>query len=173
MSPTIDRNLLIKKNAVHYLRDRIYNVRGFSTDDVEIDESFDYKRWGAAGSPGAVELTKNVISLGFSFDDGGTQAEMGSTLTLRVVTLEIFIFALSDDWGETLGGAIQKQIRVDQMIPLLDLGASDTPDVIDYLQLPDRGSVRMERVPVRDPRPWEENLFRVVVKVEDLSYESE
>lgn len=166
----IGRNLLIKKNAVHYLRDRLFNVRGFTTEEIEIDEAFDYKRWGAAGAPGAVELTKNVLSLGFTFDDGGTQAEMGSTLTLRIVTLEVFIFAISDDWGETLGGAIQQQIRADQVIPLLDLGSSDDPAVIDYLQLPDRGSVRMERVPVRDPRPWEENLFRVVAKVEDLSY---
>lgn len=166
----IERNLLIKKNVVSYLRDRIFNVRGYSADDVEIDESFDYKRWGSAGAPGAVELVKNVISLGFSFDDGGTQAEMGSTLIQRIVTLEVFIFALTDDWGEMLGSAIQQQVLADQTIALYDLGSSDDPSVIDYLEIPDRGSARAERVPVRDPRPWEQNLYRVVIKASDLAY---
>lgn len=166
----IERNLLIKKNAVHYLRDRLFNVRSYSPEDLEIDESFDYTRWGAAGAPGAVELTKNVVSLGFSFDDGGTQAECGSTLIQRIVTLEVFVFGLTDDWGDTISGAIQQQFLADQGLTLLDLGSSDDPAVIDFLQIPDRGSVRVERVPVRDPRPWEENLYRVVAKIEDLAY---
>lgn len=167
----VQRNLKIRKSVAEYLRTRLPNW-GMTSDDVEIDESFDYKRWAiqSAATPSAVQLSKNVVSFGFSFDDGGRQAEMGSTLIERVISFEVFIFALSEDWADNIGGAIQNQIWADQVIPLWDFGSSDDPEIIDHLEVPDRGSVRFERVPISDPRPWEEHLFRVIAKATDCCY---
>lgn len=163
MTESVERNVQIQKSVFQYLCTQLYDVRGFSRDDLQVEESFDYERFTEA-------LDKTYLSLGFNFDDGGVLAEMGSSLIRRVITIEAFVFGLTNEWADTIVGAVQRQLWADQAIPLLDIGSSDTPAIIDYLFIPDRGSVRGERVPVRDPRPWEKYLQRIVVKVEDEAY---
>lgn len=159
----ITRDQKVEQSVQEYLRTQLYDVLDYSEADVELLDDFEYGRFDSA-------LDKSYVTLGFNFDDGGRAAECGSSLIHRVITIELFIFGLDMDWGKNLTGIVKHCLHRDQVIPLLDIGVSDNPPIIDYLELPPIGAVRGERVPVRDPRPWEENLYRVVVKVEDEYY---
>jgi hypothetical protein len=60
-------------------------------------------------------------------------------------------------------------VESDQVIPLRDYGASENPDIIDYLIVDKTAS---ERVLVDKPEPWEENVWTVIIRVEDEYYAS-
>lgn len=114
------------------------------------------------------QLDMNYISSGFNFDDGGQQAELGSTLKRRLYTIEFFCFGTTPKWAENLANALTSIIdAVDPTIPLKDVGG--TGAVIDAL-IVEPGGAQARRVTVANPRPWEENLWLAQFKVTDEYY---
>lgn len=127
---------------------------------VVLMDSFPFGRF-----EGALDL--NYVAAGFNFDDGGNQAELGSSLKNRQYTIEHFCFGKTATWAENLASAIVSVIDSDAVIPLKDIGG--TGAVIDALII-EPGGAAARRVTVREPRPWEENISLVQVKVLDEYY---
>lgn len=130
------------------------------TTKVVYMDAFPYGRFEGA-------LDMNYISSGFNFDDGGQQAELGSTLKRRIYSTEFFCFGTTPKWAENLANALVSIIDSDQIVPLKDIGG--TGAVIDALIVETGGSQAM-RVTVNQPRPWEENLWRAQFKLLDEYY---
>lgn len=154
--PLIPREQLIEQSVTDYVRTAIFTEFGYSPDKVELVESFDYNQIREG-------LTKNVVTLGFSFDDGGTQAELGSDLTTRVHTIEFFAFGLTNTWARNLAQVVKHVLERDQRIPLYDYSDAAKP-LIDYL-LPH--AARAARQPIADPEPWEQYVWTTTVQLED------
>lgn len=157
--PVLGRDAMVTQSLQDYLRVGLFTDRGFSEAQVGLKDAFPTN-----DTLGGV-LDKNYIAAGFNFDDGGEPIETGSNLMRRTVTVEFFTFALNAEFGEMLADTIRAIIQPGP-IPLKDVEAIGQP-VIDYLELLPRGAVTVARVPVRDPRPWEEFLWLTKVKVWD------
>lgn len=155
----ITREDLVSQSVQDYLRDQLFNVRGYPQDRVELMDAWQ-------GEPLDTPLQKNYIALGFSFDDGGQQGEMGSDLTVRLYTIEFFIFGQSPTWGRNLANAVKFSLENDKLIPLKDISDPAKP-VIDQLPLL---SVSAERQPIPDPAEWQRNVWTVHLKIEDTYF---
>jgi hypothetical protein len=152
----IPREQLIEQSVTDYVRDAIFGEYGYSADKVELVESFDFTQTRES-------LTKNIVALGFSFDDGGTQAELGSALTTRVHTIEFFAFGLTNTWARNLANAIKHVLERDGRIPLRDYADPAKP-IIDWLCT---DNARASRQPIPDPEPWQEYVWTTYVQLED------
>lgn len=155
----IAREQMVTQSVQDYVRDGLTS-RSYAADDVEILDSFPYRQLNT-------ELRKTYVAAGFNFDDGGTPAEMGSDLIRRTYTIELFVFGLDETWGENVAQIVRGVLLQDNdLIPLKDYDQAGAP-VIDQMEILLPGGVRVERVAVRDPKPWEENLWLVRAKVTD------
>lgn len=155
----IQRDDQIEQSVEDYLRNQLFSVQGYPDSQVELLDS-----WQGEDLP--TPLSKNFVAMGFNFDDGGKQAEAGSTLTVRVNTVEFFIIAKNATWGRNLSAAIKNGLEHDRIIPLKDIGKPGQP-VIDAMPLL---SVSRERQPIPNPEPWQKFIWTVHVKVEDTYY---
>lgn len=158
----VTRYTKIEQSVQDYIKDQLFNVQGIGADQVAVEDSFEYERFEAG-------LDKTYVAAGFKFDDGGEQAECGSTLRRYVHSIEFYVFGDSSAMGEHVAETIKQAVIRDEVIPLYDYGETN-PAIIDYLTLAPRGGARAERIPVRDPRPWEENIFRTTIKIVDEWY---
>jgi hypothetical protein len=156
----IPREQLVEQSVTDYVREAIFGEYDYPTDKVELVESFDF-------SQSREGLTKNIIALGFSFDDGGTQAELGSALTTRVHTIEFFAFGLTNTWARNLANAVKHVMERDGRVPLRDYtrpGEADhrlAPDLRGPLgAAADRGPRAVAGVRVVDARPGGGRLRR-------------
>lgn len=152
----IPREQLIEQSVTDYVREAIFTEFGYAPDKVELVESFDFNKIREG-------LTKNVVTLGFSFDDGGTQTELGSDFVTRVHTIEFFAFGLTNTWARNLANVVKHVMERDQRIPLIDYSDAAKP-VIDYV-LPH--TPRAARQPINDPEPWEQFVWTTNVQIED------
>jgi hypothetical protein len=152
----IPREQFVEQSVTDYVRAAIFDEYGYSPNKVELVESFDFAQ-------PREHLTKNVIALGFSFDDGGTQAEIGSALTVRNHTIEFFAFGLTQTWAKNLASVVLHVVERDGRIPLRDYRDPAKP-VIDWL-LTD--NARAARQPIAQPEPWQEYVWTTHVQVED------
>jgi hypothetical protein len=153
----IPREQLVEQSVTDYVREAIFGEYDYPTDKVELVESFDF-------SQSRESLTKNIIALGFSFDDGGTQAELGSALTTRVHTIEFFAFGLTNTWARNLANAVKHVMERDGRVPLRDYTNPAKP-IIDWLLTYEARSARQ---PIADPEPWQEYVWSTHVQVEDV-----
>jgi hypothetical protein len=158
----VSRYTKIEQSLQTYVKDQLFNVQGIGADQVAVEDAFEYERFEAG-------LDKTYVAAGFNFDDGGEQAECGSSLRRYVHSIEFYVFADSPQMGEQVAEIIKQAVIRDEVIALHDYGATGAP-IIDYLEILPRGGARAERIPVRDPRPWEENIYRTTVKVVDEWY---
>lgn len=152
----VTREQLIQQSVQEYAKDRIFNVQGQPTSKIDVMDSF-------ADTEFEGPLTKNILTAGFNFDDQGTQGELGSDLTRRVYTIEWFVFAISATWGENLAHGLKFALEDDKVIPLLNVTEDGNPQ-IDALEVI---GVSAETVPVPEPQPWEDHVYRVVIQVQD------
>lgn len=159
----IPREELVEQSVTDYLRNQLFNVRDYTADKVEILQAFERGRFDKMTA-----LDKNYIAIGFSFDDGGRQAELGSDLRRRTYTIEFTTFGMSALWGRNLGNIIASALEFDGTIPLKDVGG--TGEVIDVLLV---DNVRAQRVPVGNPRPWNEHLWATRLVVVDEYFASQ
>lgn len=157
----ITREELVEESVSMFLREQMFTVRGYPTDRVEFLDAFVERRLDALDS-----LAKNYVAIGFNFDDGGTQLEMGSSLLQRVYTIEVWVIATDVHTGRNLANAVRDSAESAEAIPLRDIRVSGSP-VVDYLQV---NPVRAQRQPVADPKPWQESLYIVHIPVVDEYY---
>lgn len=152
---TLTREDFVTKSVNNYLRQKL-ELRGYGDDVFEMLDSYPHT---GLDTP----LEKSFIAVGFNFDDRGKPAEMGSTLTFRIYTIEFFIFGLNRTWAKNLANAVKFSLESDKIIPLLNITDSAFP-VVD--SLPVEG-VSAEHQPIPEPKPWEENVWTVHLRIED------
>jgi hypothetical protein len=73
-------------------------------------------------------LEKNYLALGFNFDDGGQQAELGSDLVTRRYVIEVWVIGLSGAEGRNLANAVRDSRETDGLLPLRDVTAPQPAD---------------------------------------------
>jgi hypothetical protein len=114
-------------------------------------------------------LSATTLAFGFNVDDGGEQAELGSTLTKYVHTLTAWIFALEPRFGRKVAYAIQHVCRVNlDLIPLLDFNADPaSPPQIDALNTL---LVQVEHMGNNSVRPWDKYVWCAHINVRDCYY---
>lgn len=150
----ISREDLVEQSVTDYARAAIFDDRGYPADQVEMVEDFPHNM---------TELTKNIIALGFNFDDQGTQAELGSDLKNRTYVIEFFVFGLTGTYAKNLANVLKFALDRDGIIPLKDIEQPDAP-VIDSLVV--EGASTQRQV-IADPEPWQEFVWTTTVRVTD------
>ena len=153
----ISREDLISQSVFDYVKDGV-RARGYDEGKVEFREAFPYTLHE--------NLKRSIVAIGFSFDDGGTQGELGSGLTFREYTIEHFIFGKDLGWGRNLAAIVKFTLGRDGRIPVRDYSQAGQP-VIDYLVV---SSVSSERQIIPDPEPYQQNVWVVTAKVTDEYY---
>lgn len=153
----VTREQLIEQSVQTFVRKALFDDHGYPNSKIEIMESFPSSRFQGP-------LDKNYLAAGFNFDDPGQKIELGSKLTQRVYTIEWFVWGLSDTWGRNLAHAVKFALEEGDAIPLLDITEPEPWPEIDRLIVL---GVNSEDVPIPDPTPAEEHLWRTVVRVED------
>ena len=153
----VTREQLIEQSVQEFVKNALFNVHGYPSAKIEIMDAFPKDRFEGP-------LDKNYIAAGFGFDDQGQNVEMGSDLTRRVYSIEWFVFAMTATWGRNLAHALKFALEQDHTIPLLNVTEPTPWPVIDRLVVL---GVNAEEVPVPDPTPAEENMWRTAVRLED------
>lgn len=152
----IQREDKVEQSVQDYLRTQLFDVQGYPESKVELMDG-----WDAGKFEGG--LDKNYVAIGFNFDDGGKEAECGSTLVRKLITIELFIVAINATWGRNLKNAIQTAFEEDRRVPLLDVGEPGKPQ-IDVLPVI---SVTGEHQPIPKPAPWQKFIWTVHLRLED------
>lgn len=153
----IDRETIIERSVEGYLRNQLYTVRSYPQDRVVMLDAYpDDQRM-------TKPLDKNYVAIGWSADDGGRQAELGSALKRRLYTFDFYVFGTSRVWGKNLASVIRFSLESDQSIDLID--PTDGATVIGHV---DVEFVSAQQAVVRNPRPWEENCWITRLRVEDF-----
>lgn len=155
----LTREDLIVQSVQDYLKERL-SERGYTAgDQFTLIDAF---TGGNIESP----LQKSVIAAGFNFDDGGKQAELGSSLITRTYTIEFFVFGVTATWGRNLANSIKFSLERDGIIPVLDLTKPRPhPETGEVLTVE---SVSAERQVVQDPAPHERYVWTTHLRVEDI-----
>lgn len=157
----VTREQLIEQSVQEYAKDQLFDVQNQPEAQIEILDAFPNDKFEGV-------LEKNYLAAGFNFDDQGTQAELGSDLTRRVYTIEWFVFGKTSTWGKNLSHGLKFALEDDKVIPLLDVTQDGNPQ-IDALEVL---GVTCEHVPIPEPQPWEENVWRVAIQVQDEYFPS-
>lgn len=152
----IQREDMVEQSVQDYLRNMLFNVQGYPEGQVGILDSFTAEEFEGS-------LDKNYVAVGFNFDDGGDEAEVGSTLTRKLVTIEFFVLGRTSTWGRNLKNALVSSFEQDKRVPLLNIGDVAKP-VIDYLPVL---NVTGSREPIPDPAPWQKYVWTVLLRLED------
>lgn len=153
----VTREELVEQSVTDFLREQLFTVRGYPPARVELLEAFVESKFGLE------PLAKNYVAIGFSFDDGGVPAELGSDLLRRQYVIEVWVIGQSAAEGRNLANAVRDAIESEGVVPLKDVTAVGQP-IIDYLIV---DPVRAQRQPVPEPKPWQEFLWIVTVPVLD------
>lgn len=152
----ITREDLVEQSVQDYVRHALFDLRDTPEDQVEILDAFPFNRFEG-------QLERNYVAMGFNFDDGGTQAELGSDLKVRLYTLQFFVFGLTPVLARNLANQIKFAADSEGVIPLKDIAQAGGP-VIDALVVL---SASAERQIIPSPEPWQENVWTSTVRVED------
>jgi hypothetical protein len=156
MPMRVTREEMVEQSVSDYLREQIFTVRGYPPARVGLMEAFSES---LLPSP----LDKNYLAIGFNFDDGGEQAELGSDLLRRQYVIEVWVIGLTGPEGRNLANAVRDSMESEGIVPLKDITAAGAP-VIDHLIV---DPVRAQRQPIGEPKPWQEFLWIVTVPVID------
>lgn len=156
----IQREDQVEQSVQNFLKGNLFGVQGYSEKLIEFEDSFDAEKFDG-------DLTKNHIATGFNFDDGGADAECGSTLTIKVVTIEFFILGKDATWAKNLKNAVVSAFEEDKRVPLRAYGTVENPPIIDWLPVT---NVTGQREPIPDPAPWQRFVWTVLLRLEDEYY---
>jgi hypothetical protein len=152
----IDRATIISHSTELYARNQLFVVRNYPTAKVEFLDSYP--------SPDRMTkaLTKNYIAVGYQTDDGGKQAELGSSLKVRKYTIDFYVFGITRVWAKNLASVLRFSLEADQVIDLID--PNDGTTVLGHV---DVDFVSAQEAVTRTPRPWEENAWITRLRVID------
>lgn len=157
----ITREDMVEQSVTDLLRGALFTERQYPADQVQLLDAFQPSKFEPLST-----LDKNYVSIGFNFDDGGTQGELGSSLRRRMYTIEVWVVAVTPVAGRNLANAVRDSLEESGIVPLKDLTQPGAP-VFDALIVE---RVRADRQPVPDPRPWQENVWVVAVELYDEYY---
>lgn len=152
----IQREDMVEQSVQDYLKQKLFVTQGYPEGQIGILDAFTAEEFEG-------DLDKNYIAVGFNFDDGGSDAEVGSTLTRKLVTIEFFILGRTSTWGRNLKNALVSSFEQDKVVPLLNIGDPAKP-IIDRLPVL---SVTGTREPIPDPAPWQRFVWTVLLRLED------
>lgn len=156
----IERRTKVTESCKERVRAALFPT--YEAKDVSIVEAL-------PGDDFSGKLTQTLVATGYVFDDGGRQAEAGSDLVKYIWTVEYMVMAVSGVWGKSVADAAAAAFEIGDNVPLLDIGGTRSPTgetvTVTYSQA--------QRVIVRSPRPWEENVWMTRVKLEDYFYASQ
>lgn len=161
----IPRETLIEQSVTDYLRDHLL-AAGYDDTVVLVREAFPSVE--ERSSP----LMTTTLAVGFSFDDGGRIAELGSDLTQRVYTTEFWTFGTSANMGQNIANTVKHVFESEGVVPLKDYSKPGAPP-FDSLVLMDEKGVLVQRQISTDPLPWDLNVFTTTVKFEDYYFASQ
>lgn len=153
----VQREDKVEQSVQEYLKLVLFDQQGYPRSQVTMMDAF-------TGTEFEGKIDKNYLAMGFNFDDGGQEGEVGSTLVRKLITIEFFIIAQNATWGRNLKNALVSSFEHDRVVPLLDIGVSDPPIQIDALPVI---SVTGGREPIPDPAPWQKFIWTVQLKLED------
>jgi hypothetical protein len=152
----LTREDFVTQSVDKYLREVLFERHSYDEQGIELLPSFPHDRFDGP-------VDKNYVAVGFNFDDGGKQGEMGSNLKHRLYTIEFFIIGKSGTWAKNLAQAVKFALEADGTIPLIDVTQPTRP-VIDSLVV---ASVSAEHQPIANPEPWQENIWTCHLRAED------
>jgi hypothetical protein len=102
------------------------------------------------------ELTITTLAFGFNIDDGGREAELGSTLTEYRHTLMAWIFGLEPRFARQVAQSIKHILRdSDDSVPLLNFEEEGEPQ-IDTLRI---DKVQVQHQANSSQRPWDQYVW--------------
>lgn len=156
----ISRETQVTQSVEDYVRERIFGAGGYTADQVVLMDAFPVNGFDGP-------LDKTYVACSYNFDDGGKVAECGSNLKVRKYAISFYIFANTPDMGENVATVVKAAVEADGVIPFKNYGEADPPQVTDALVL---DAVTAARQWVREPQPWEENVWMTVATVEDTYY---
>lgn len=155
----ITREDAVTQSAQDFVQDGLVTL-GYTSGKVLMRDAF------PTPNERATELSITTVATGFSFDDGGRPAEMGSDLLLRVCTIEFWVFGTTPEYGSNVAHVIRRLFEEDYRLPLKDIRDLEKP-VIDYLTVFEPRGIIVQRQIANDPRPWDMNVWTTMVKLED------
>lgn len=155
----IPRETMIEQSVTDHLRAHLL-ANGYDDTVVTVREAF--PSVDERSSP----LLLTTLAIGFSFDDGGRMAELGSDLTYRIYTTEFWTFGISSNEGQNVANVVKHIFERDGVVPLNDYSKPGAPQ-FDSLVLMDERGVLVQRQISTDPLPWDLNVYTTTVKFED------
>jgi hypothetical protein len=152
----VNRETKVETSVQAYAKERL-SANGWGADRLDFMDEFPFEQFEGN------LLTTNYVAFGFNFDDQGTPAELGSSLRRRIYTLEFFVFGLDELNAKSVANELKFAIDVDEVIPLLDVGAAGMPQIDSLLVK----GVSAQKVLVGDPKPYERHVWLTTARVED------
>lgn len=147
------------QSSQNFVRGRLTTL-GYGVNKVFMRDAF------PTADERAQELTVTTVATGYSFDDGGRSAELGSDLLIRVYSIEFWTFGVTPEFGQNVAHVIREIFEEDFLMPLYDIREVGDPE-IDKLQVVEPRGIIVTRQIANDPRPWDMNVWTTTVKVED------
>lgn len=158
----VNRQRKVEESVQIYAKAAL-EAKGWTSDRLEFMEKFPYEDFEGDLS------AKSYMAFGYNFDDEGTPAELGSDLLTRVYTLEFFVFGKDEDTAEAIANDAKFAIDRDSVIPVLDIGEPNPPEVGSLLVV----GIKAAKVLVDDPEPYQEHIWLTTARVEDEYYSSQ
>lgn len=155
----ITRESLIEQSVMDHLRAYLTTL-GYM-DKIILREAF------PTVDERAAPLKQTTVATGFNFDDGGRLVELGSDLTLRVYTIEFWVFATTAAMGRNVANVVKDIFELHHVVPLINYGDPAKP-VIDHIVLLQERGVQVQRQISTDPLAWDLNVYTTTVKFEDF-----
>jgi hypothetical protein len=153
----IDRSTIIERSVESFVRNQLFTIRGYPEDRVVFLDAYPTQQ--RMTQP----LDRNYVAIGYTADDGGKQAELGSPLRTRKYTIDFYVFGISRVWGKNLAEVIRFSLESEGNINLLD--PRDGTTIIDSVIV---DFVSAQQAITRTPRPWEENAWITRLRIEDI-----
>src|SRR4051812_48761382 len=159
----ISREDLIVQSVQSFVTEELRG-RGYSEQRVEILDGFDAslfeEKYGETG------LDKTYVAIAFQFDNGGIQAELGSSLKEYLHTIDFLVLGHTATWGRNVAHVIKAVLNVDRgALALRDYNVPVEPrPILDWLPIEE---VSTEREHSYDPRPWQQFAWSTRLRIYD------
>lgn len=151
----VTREDLVEQSVTTFVREALL-TRGYPADKVELVETF------PAGN--LEQLDHCLVALGYNLDDEGTQAELGSDLTVRVYRFEFFVFGTTRTEAKNVSNVIKFALQADyNRVPLLQVDQAGQPEIDTLIIV----GASADRQVIPDPEPWQEYVWLTTAAVED------
>lgn len=113
------------------------------------------------------ELEMTTVAFGFSIDDGGKPAELGSSLTEYTHTVMVWTFGTAPAFARRCAHSIKHIMRGgDGTLPLLDFNQDGNPAIDNLLVLKAQVAHQVNN----SSRPWDQYVFTTAINVQDIYF---